>query len=180
MKTGIKVGDAMTEQPIVMKPSDTLVKCAQNMAEHKISAVLFKQEDKLRGILTDKDIVRKLVAENKNPLMLKASEVMNTNLYTTTPDEDIFEALSKMGKFDVNHLPVVSGQELLGLLTVKDILKIEPQLFEMLVDKFEIKEEERKPIHKIGKREGLCEACGDYAEELIDHDGANVCVKCQV
>ncbi|MDP7116231.1 MAG: CBS domain-containing protein [Candidatus Woesearchaeota archaeon] len=144
MKTGVKVFDAMTHQPIVMKPGDTLVDCAKKMASHRISAVLFKEGANLSGILTDKDIVRKLVAENKNPLTLKAKEVMHTDVHTIGPEEDIFDALKKMGTYDVNHLPVMDGRKMVGLLTVKDILKIEPQLFEILVDKFEIREEERK------------------------------------
>ncbi len=179
MKTGVKVCDAMTQQPIVLSPDSKLAECAKQMAEHRISAVLIKEKHKLVGILSDKDIVRKLVAENKNPLEMRAKDIMHTNLYTTSPEHDIFDALIKMGKYDINHLPVVDGEKLLGLLTVKDILKIQPQLFELLVDKFEIREAERKPINKAGEKEGICQMCGEYAEELFEADGSKVCGNCK-
>ncbi len=179
MKTGIKVCDAMTQQPIMASPDDSLVDCAKKMAAHRISAVLVKDHKELKGILTDKDIVRKLVAENKNPLMLTVKEVMNTTVQTASPEQDIFEAMMKMVKYDINHLPVVNDGQLIGILTIKDVLKIEPQLFELLVDKFEIREAERKPINKISPAEGVCQTCGQYAEELFEQDGAKVCEGCR-
>ena len=168
MKTGVKVCDAMTKEPILVKANETLVNCAKQMKEHRISALLVKDEGEL-GILTDKDIVRKLVAENKNPIELKARDVMTTVLQTVSPAHDIFEALTKMGSHDVNHMPVVDQGNLIGLLTVKDILKIEPQLFDILVDKFEIREEESKlqALDRKGSELKKEEIADEEVEKLI-------------
>jgi hypothetical protein len=62
---------------------------------------------------------------------------------------------------------------------LKDILKIQPQLFELLVDKFEIREEESKPLHTEPEDEGVCQMCGKYAEKLFDKEGALICVDCK-
>ena len=143
MQTGVKVGDAMTQQPITVGAGSSLQRCAKLMEKHKISAVLVKSGKEL-GILTDKDIVRKLVAEGRDPTGMKAKDVMTTVLHTAEPAHDVFDALMQMGTHDVNHIPVMTNKNLHGILTVKDILKIQPHLFEILVDKFEIREQEQK------------------------------------
>jgi len=71
---------------------------------------------------------------------------METNLTTTTPDEDIFEALRIMRDYNIRHLPVMHQGKFVGLVTLKDILKIEPDLYEIMVEKIELREAERKPI----------------------------------
>jgi formylmethanofuran dehydrogenase subunit E len=76
-------------------------------------------------------------------------------------------------------MPVFKGDEFVGLITTKDILKIEPQLFEILAKRIELKEEENKPINVIGDNEGICESCGNYAPELLPHEGTMVCKDCR-
>ena len=83
-----------------------------------------------------------------------------------------------MKEKNIRHLPVVSDGKMVGLLTLKDILKIEPQLFDLLVDKFEVREEERKPINNLPEKEGVCQECGKYAEELLDKEGTLICPNC--
>ncbi|MBW2970751.1 CBS domain-containing protein [Candidatus Woesearchaeota archaeon] len=58
----------------------------------------------------------------------------------------MYDSLVLMRDYNIRHLPVVHKKELVGYLTIKDILKIEPQLFELIVEKFELREEHRKPI----------------------------------
>ena len=71
---------------------------------------------------------------------------MATDIITTTPEEDIFEALRIMRDYNIRHLPVLHQGKFVGLVTMKDILKIEPDLYEILVEKIELREAERKPI----------------------------------
>ena len=63
---------------------------------------------------------------------------------------------------------------MIGLLTLKDILKIEPELFDLIVDKLQIKEEEHKPLDN----EGICEECGTYAPKLLARHDALICKEC--
>ena len=90
----------------------------------------------------------------------------------------MFEALIRMRDLNIRHLPVVDDKKLIGLLTLKDVLKIEPQLFELLVEKFELREEGRKPLNKREPNEGICQTCGEYAGELKTKDGVMVCSSC--
>ena len=178
IKTGIKAADAMTEKPIYLNSDISLKNCAEEMEKNHVGAILVKENGNVAGIITEQDIVRKALAKGINPLEKSVSDFMESNLTTITANTNIFEALLKMKDLNIRHLPVVDGKKLLGLLTLKDVLKIEPQLFELLVDKFELKEEERKPINKPGSNEGLCQTCGEYAEKLKPKDGVLVCSNC--
>jgi len=178
MKTGIKVCDAMTEQPITISKSKTLKDCAKVMAEHHVGALVIKEGDSLMGIVTEQDIVRKAVVKALDTSKTKVEEIMCTDLVTVEPHMDIFEAMMIMRDKNLRHLPVVSDNKMLGLLTSKDILKIEPQLFDLLVDTIELKEEERKPINNPDEQEGICNKCGEYSENLALKDEVMVCDKC--
>jgi CBS domain-containing protein len=116
------------------------------MAKEHVGSLLVTDEGKIIGIVTERDIVKKAVATLGNPAIKKVKEVMATDLVTTTPDEDIFEALRIMRDYNFRHLPVKHQGKIVGLVTMKDILKIEPDLYEILVEKIELREAERKPI----------------------------------
>ena len=168
----------MTEKPIYMRFDDSLQSCAQKMAQNHVGAIIVKDKSDMKGLITEQDIVRKVIAQGMNPLEKKVGDFMESKLVTVKPDTDIFDALVKMRDMNIRHLPVVDGKKLIGLLTLKDILKIEPQLFELLVEKFELREEERKPLHRQSEEEGICQACGEYTEALKSKDGVLVCSAC--
>ena len=71
------------------------------------------------------------------------------------------------------------NSQLVGLLTLKDILKIQPQLFDILVDRIELRESERKAMLLPKEKEGICNLCGRYAEEVTLVKGAYVCDSCR-
>lgn len=179
MKTGFKVCDAMTREPIVVSPDSTLQDCARVMHEEHVGAVLVKDGKKLAGIITEQDIVRKSVILNEMPSKKKAGDIMEKKVNTIEPHHDIYDALSQMRDLNIRHLPVVDEGEMVGLLTLKDILKIQPQLFELLAEKIELREQERKPLDNQAEKEGVCNQCGKYADELFSQEGALVCKDCR-
>lgn len=179
MKTGFKVCDAMTENPIAVTSGTSLQDCAKIMAEKHVGALLIKKSEELQGIITEQDIVRKAVAKGIDASKSKVGDYMEINMMSISPEADIFDALLKMRDSNIRHLPVIDGKNFLGLLTLKDILKIEPQLFDLLVEKFEIREEERKPLSKRKAAEGICQICGKYAEKVANLDGVLMCMDCK-
>ena len=169
----------MTHSPIVVHPEDSLKSCANIMKNNHVGAVIVKDQGKPLGILTEQDVVRKAVARGDDPEKTKVREVMEKGLRTIGAEEDIFDALVKMRDLNIRHLPVMDNSKMIGLLTLKDILKIQPQLFELLVEKIEVREAERKPISSQRENEGICQLCGEYAEELTEVNGSLVCSKCK-
>ncbi|MBU0461388.1 MAG: CBS domain-containing protein [Nanoarchaeota archaeon] len=145
MKTGICVGDAMTCKPVVLEPDISVTRCSQIMADKHVGSIVVKEKEKLIGLVTEQDIVRKAVAGGLNCGAAPIKAIMSSKLITITPDKDMFDALKLMGEKNVRHLPVTDKKgNLLGYITGKDILKLQPQLFELLADKIELKEQDRK------------------------------------
>ncbi len=178
MKTGYKVHDCMTTKPISVSSDSSLEQCAKIMVKNHVGALVIKDGHKSEGLITEQDIVRKTIAKGINPVKLKVSDFMETKLITIKPTDDIYDALIKMRDKNIRHLPVVENNKMVGLLTLKDILKIEPQLFELLVEKFELREETRKPINRIIEREAICQGCGAYVEDVTKVKGSLLCERC--
>lgn len=178
-ETGIKVYNAMTHNPVTVLIETTLQECAKIMAENHVGALLIKDEEKIVGVVTEQDMVRKAISQDMPASNTSVKEIMETNLIKIDSKEDVVKALQLMGNLNVRHLPVFDGDEFVGLITTKDVLKIEPQLFEILAEKIELKEEARKPINTIHEQEGICESCGNYSSHLYPKDGIHVCQNCK-
>ncbi len=179
MKTGYKVGDAMTTNPVILSKDTPLQKCAQIMEKRHVGAVLVGDKDNIEGLITEQDIVRKVIGKGINPLEKSVVDFMENKLFKIKPEKDIFDALILMKDKNIIHLPVFDGKKFRGLLTLKDVLKIQPQLFDVMVEKFELREEERKPIFKPKEKEGICQICGNYSEELFKVEETLMCKKCK-
>ncbi len=144
MNTGYRVCDAMTQRPISVEHDTSIVECARIMAENHVGSLIVKKANRLVGLLTEKDIVRKVIAPKLEPSKLLASEIMEKKFPTIRPEKDISEAIQIMGEKNVRHLPVMNKKTMVGFLTGKDILKLQPNLFDILADKIELREWERK------------------------------------
>lgn len=156
MKTKYRVLDAMTLKPVVIHPDASLQEAAIFLKKYNVGSLLVKNgERELLGIVTEWDFTRKAIANGMDFRNTKIRDIMTTDLITVNPNMDIFEALRLMNETNVRHLPVMENNKLVGFLTVKDILKIQPQLFELIIDKYELREEERKPIYGYDEEEEL-------------------------
>lgn len=144
MKTGIQVAEAMTEFPVTVSPDKSLEECAKIMANKHVGSLVIKEGKDFLGVVTEQDFVRKAMAKNLPADITKVKQIMRTSVITISPEQDIFEALQVMGEENIRHLPVMDDKKFLGFITGKDILKIQPELFEILAEKIELREEERK------------------------------------
>lgn len=174
MNTGYKVCDAMTRRPVIVSPDSNIQHCSKVMEKENVGSLLIKNGGKLGGIITDQDIVRRIIAYGIDTKKTKVSKYMSKKLVTISPEKDIFEAITLMANLNVKQLPVLDGNKMVGLLTQKDVLKIEPELFDLLVDKLNIREEESKPTGN----EGACDECGNFSKRLIRRDGSVICKEC--
>lgn len=146
MKTGYTVMDLMTNEPVKMQVGATIKQVATTMKEKSVGSVLVMEGTKLTGIITEKDIVTKITANGKSAVEKKAFDIMTPykELVTIKPNVDILEAINMMKKNEIRRLPVMDNNELKGIITTNDILKIEPTLFDLFVEKIRIREEDRK------------------------------------
>jgi CBS domain-containing protein len=172
MDTGIKIGDLMTRNFIYVDSSTNLKECARTMVKKRVGSLIIKEGDTLKGILTQRDIIWALVKKSKKDLEdIKAEDLMRRKVITIKPGADIVEAIQKFKKKKVRRFPVVENKKLIGLITLKDILKIDPGLFQMIAQTIKIREETEKLKRSdtsTPKKHGICEECGDF--EILDQN----------
>ncbi|MDD2680402.1 MAG: CBS domain-containing protein [Candidatus Omnitrophica bacterium] len=179
---GISVREAMTLSPVICGPELSVKDAAKLMIKNHVGSLLIAKEDskdkKLLGIMTEKDILKKLITKGKDPAKVYVRNIMTKNPMVIGKDADIIEALKLMVQNDFRRIPVIEGDKLIGLITEKDIMRIEPHVVECLITKKKIKEINRKPI-KVKEVQGMCEECGNFSEELVDKSGMFVCHDCR-
>lgn len=118
----MKVRDGMVTELVTAAPWETAAEVARKMRDHRVGCVLISNEGKLLGLITDRGIAVKCVAEGRNPQTTRIEEIMTRNPYTVTPDFELAEAARLFGQHKVRRLPVVEdGQKLLGILSVADV-----------------------------------------------------------
>jgi CBS domain-containing protein len=144
MQTGYKVMDIMTNKPVTASRDMSLKDAAALLASEDVNSVLIVENSQPVGILTDEDIVRKCVALGLDSKKLKVKDIASVDMITIAPDKDVYEALTLMREHNIRQLPVVENKTLTGFLTVKDILKIQPDLIDLWMENYEIREESRK------------------------------------
>ena len=174
MKTGVRVMDAMTKGLISIKPEATVAACAKKMISKGVGGILVLENRDLKGIVTEKDMVEKIVAKGKDPRRVLAKEIMSRKIVSIAPEEDLYEAMITMRDEEVRRLPVLHNKKPVGLLTAKDILRIEPSLFDLMVEKMNIREADDKPITMLGK----CESCG-MEKQLFNRNNSMLCEVCR-
>ena len=102
--------------------SHTVLEAARYMMEHSIGAVPVLREGSLTGILSERDIMNRVVAVGRTPGMTAVSEVMTANPRAVAADESIEECLFIMREFGFRHLPIVDGKDLKGIVSLRDVL----------------------------------------------------------
>ncbi len=164
----LAVGDIMTRKFISVAPETNLLECSKVLTkQHEVNSLIVIKNKRLVGILTAKDI---LLAITKRPDInlrnQKAIDVAAKKLAVIKPSADIYQALQKMKSLNFRRLPVMSGTEVIGVITLKDILRIAPELYSDLGELASIREEERKlnALKIPWPSEGLCENCGAFSE----------------
>ena len=115
------VRDVMTSNVRAAASTESLADAAQMMKEEDVGSVPVVEDDRLIGILTDRDIIVRAVAERVDPQSISVGDVASRELVTVEPDQDLDEALSLMARHRVRRLPVVADGRLVGILAQADV-----------------------------------------------------------
>jgi CBS domain-containing protein len=120
---GQKVADVMTTRPRCATPDTPLVEVAQIMETENVGAVpLIDDQDRLVGMVTDRDIVVRAIAKGKDTRGMQASAAASQELVVVSPEQNLDEALQLMAQHQVRRLPVVAeGDRLVGIVAQADV-----------------------------------------------------------
>ena len=115
------VRDAMTENPRSIGKSVSVVEAARLMREQDIGSLPITDDEKLVGMITDRDITMRVVAEGGDPQATSVEDVYSQDLISVEPESDLDEALRLMARHQVRRLPVVENGRLVGIVAQADI-----------------------------------------------------------
>ena len=179
MKDNLGIKDAMTYNVITANTDTTISDIAAIMTEHNISSVVI-EDQKVEGIVTSNNIISKVVSKNISPQDITADMVMD-KFISVNPETSLIEASSLMIKNNCKVLLVIDdNQQLKGILTLTDSVRVSPELIELFVeetniDNFVDKEYSSESDERL--EEGVCEKCGVYGQ-LENNNGQYLSQEC--
>jgi CBS domain-containing protein len=117
----MRVRDVASSAVVVIGPEHSVREAARLMARHRVGSAVVSDAEQLAGILTERDVLN-LVAQGADPEAAKVAEMMTPDVVTVGPDWDLVEAAEEMARRRIRHLVVFEGGQLLGVLSVRDVL----------------------------------------------------------
>ena len=118
-------------------PEATVFEALNLMAERNIGALLVMTGEDIKGIVSERDCIRKVDLMGRHAQATKISEIMTSDVITVDADQPLEECMSLMIEKNIRHLPVCEGKNLLGLLSVRDVLKEVVEVQQMMLSQLE-------------------------------------------
>ena len=123
----LEVGDVMTREVITEDEATPVNKISEEMKVRGIGSVVITSEGKPAGIVTDRDIAIKVIMKDRKASEIKAKEIMSSPLITIAPEAPLEKACELMAENDIRRLPVMENDELVGIISVRNILTNAPE-----------------------------------------------------
>jgi CBS domain-containing protein len=128
----LKVEDVMVKEVITIDENSTVKEAADVMNKFEIGCLIAVRKGKAMGILTERDLLKRVVAEGKDATETKVKDIMTSPLVVAEPAMDLGEAVKLMFQMKIKKLPVVDGKKLVGLVSLTDIARFQPQMISIL------------------------------------------------
>jgi len=127
----VEIRDVMVDKVITAKKDATVEDAIKLMNKYEIGCLVVVENGKPTGIITERDLLKRVLAKSKELRNIKVLEIMSTPVITVAPETEIEEAAKLMYQKKIKKLPIVEKGKLLGLVTLTDILRIQPQLIRL-------------------------------------------------
>jgi len=123
----------MVEGVVTIDADATVMEAVKLMNENEIGCLIVMRRGRAVGIITERDLLKRVIAKSKNPRKIKVREIMTKPLIAGQPNMDLEEATRLMFKMKIKKLPVVESHgKLLGLITLTDVARFQPQMIRIL------------------------------------------------
>jgi CBS domain-containing protein len=181
LRTKMLVRDVMSSPVVTMDENSSSNLAAAAMDKNDLGCVIVTNKaGKSIGIITERDLVIRVLAKNLKPDTVKAREIMTTPLVTIEPDATISEAARRMSRLDIRRLGVIYKGNLVGIITSKDIIGVMPELIEIIQERSRIEGAARTEETEEVPLSGYCDRCNIYSESLKERNGQNICDECRI
>jgi len=172
MAPRMTVGQVVKRKAVIVKPNDSVHRVARILSKNKVGSAVVVQKDEIVGIITDRDILDKVVAKGRDPKSVKVKEVMTENPITIEDDYDITDAIDKMMDKGIRRLLVTRLGKPIGFVTAADLLAA--------LNAYSSESEEE--LTEETEVYGICELCGQYGplyKVYIEGGEKWVCESCK-
>lgn len=116
-----KIREIMSSPPVVLSADDTAAAAARAMRDQAIGDVLVADGDRFAGLVTDRDLVVRVLAEDRDPSRTTLREICSGDLVTVSPDDDVSRAVDLIRERAIRRLPVVEGTRPVGVVSIGDL-----------------------------------------------------------
>lgn len=130
------VREIMNKDVKTIEPDESVQEAAAKMSRHSIGSLIVIKGGSLQGIITERDILSKVVAKSLDASSTKVSNIMTKAVVMISPDRDIEDAAEVMVEKDIKKLPVLKGDKLIGIVTSMDIVVAQPKLMKQMAALF--------------------------------------------
>lgn len=174
----ILVKEIMSKPAVTIDHNKTAKAAGQLMRKKRMGFLVVTKRGKAIGILSDADMINKIIVNGASAQKTKVKELMSSPLITISPEADVMDAIKKIKKSNIHRMPVVEKGKVVGVLSLSDIARSSPEMYYLLEYRKEMKK------HPIVIREettsGICDSCGNYSEHLKKMiDGQWMCETCK-
>ena len=128
----LKAQDVMVKEVITIDEKTTVKEAADVMNKFEIGCLIAVRKRKAVGIVTERDLLKRVVAEAKNASKTKVRDIMSSPLVVVEPSTDLEETIRLMFRMKIKKLPVVDGKRLVGLISLTDVARFQPQMMKIL------------------------------------------------
>ncbi len=176
MSREVEIKEVMTDGVIAIETGKTVVDAAKLLREEGIRGLVVVENGEAVGVVVCRDIVYEVVSKGKDPRKALVKDIMSTDLIVAEEDEVLDEVAMAMVRNNVSRIPVVRQDMLVGILTQSDIVRAWPGFAEIIGEEEEMDAEATpRPVNK----EGTCESCENYSEDLKEANGLLLCTECR-
>jgi signal-transduction protein with cAMP-binding, CBS, and nucleotidyltransferase domain len=176
----LRVRDLMTRNMITIQAEDSIIKAARVMDEKGVSSVVVKNGAEFSGMVTERNIISRVVSKGLNPQEITVSKVMSTPLVTISPDATIEQAARKMRDNKIRRLLVAENHQKIGIITESDIVRVDPELHFLIREKSKLEAQFPSPTEPQEVTfSGFCQDCGNYSGDLRNVNGRWLCEECR-
>jgi len=144
----LSVEDVMVEEVVTVEAEATVQEAVDLMNKHEIGCLIVVLRGKPVGIITERDMLKRVLAKSKDPEKIKVSEIMSAPLIVGKPEMEVEDAVKLMFKTKIKKLPVIQKGRLVGLVTLTDLTRFQPHMIRIL-KKLSVTELPPKRLQKV-------------------------------
>jgi len=182
METDIPLRDVMVQEVVKGAMNLNVMEAAKLMRKHDVDNIVVLNNGEPVGIVTEWDIISKLVSKDIKPSTVKLKDIMTTPLITASTNDRLSEIARKMAAERIRRIPVIDSGELVGVVADVTVISISPEMNSIMAELIEINgrgETFGVESEGDGMGQGICEKCGSFSYFMEIHGGLMVCESCK-